>query len=82
LEKSERDIQNALEKLGNNNPIKSLVELSTKFSKAKLLEVIDKLGTILEAIQKGKEEDETNEQDSKIKFEALMREIDQLYTAK
>jgi hypothetical protein len=44
----------SLKKIPENKPIQALVELSTQFDKAKLDDVIEKLDSILEAVQKSK----------------------------
>lgn len=65
-----------MKRIPSNNPIKALVQLSTKFDEDKLRVVIQKLRQIEQAVRSGNDEDHDREKQSKEHFDLLMLEID------
>lgn len=65
-----------LAKIGNKNPILSLAQVASTFSKERLETVIQKMEEFRESYEASLEDDKSNEQEEEAKFNALIGEIE------
>lgn len=65
-----------LAKIGANNPILSLAQVASTFSKDRLDHVISKMEQLRQSLEASLEDDKTNQQEEEAKYNALLGEID------